>query len=77
MVVHKREKGEVQSSKCLLLPSCLKDRFGFGSPVCAAFFVLSVALGKQKKNCFLGIIPKPAVPPIGTFRNKKFNFGQL
>ena len=33
-----------------------------------------------KKTVFLGIIPKPAdpsPPPIGTFRNKNLNFGQI
>ena len=32
-----------------------------------------------KKTVFLGTIPKPVdpPPPIGTFRNKNLNFGQI
>ena len=44
-----------------------------GLPGVTAFHVK----GNSKKNFFSGIVPKPADPPIGTFRNKNLNFGQI
>ena len=42
-------------------------------------FPIILSKESSKKNCFLGIIPKPVDPssPIGTFRNKNLNFGQI